>query len=145
MGGKVQMTSEEFAKTREELNAACEALLLSKGRDYTDGKDRLYNFKQLGELLGVSPLQIWAVYTYKHFISIMNYVKTGTVQSEAIEGRFQDLRNYIDLGYGLVQDAKPLEEPFNPEDFKGSNGPTGCGCEFCIGDVSSDHVSKFGG
>jgi hypothetical protein len=99
------MDNATFVKVRTELNDECESLLLKKGADYTMNEDRLSNFKEVAALIGITPLQVWAVFTLKHFFSIMNFVKSGKLQSESIESRFQDVRNYTDLGYGLVKEA----------------------------------------
>lgn len=103
------MTQDEFNQLRSELNARCEELLDCKGQDYTDGKDRLHNFRTIAQEAGISALQAWHVYAYKHWKSICNFVRNGQVQSESIETRFQDLRNYLDLGYALLKDAEPPE------------------------------------
>jgi hypothetical protein len=114
------MTNQEFNEIRAKVEAECTKLLVSKGADYTDGKDRLHNFKVIATELGVSPLIAWFVYAYKHWKSIARYVQNGRTQSESIQGRFYDLRNYLDLGLALLaelEDAKahaPIYvSPFN--------------------------------
>jgi len=106
------MTNEEFIKVRNSLNHLCETTLLNKGKEYTVGsEDRLANFKSLSKSLGLSPLQVWAVYWKKHVDSILNYVREGKTHSEPIHMRFVDCRNYIDLGLALINDAN-----INPKD-----------------------------
>ena len=100
------MNAVQFEKCRAELNAACEQLLLTKGADYTSNKDRMSNFKEVAAFIGVSPMQVWAVYMLKHLFAVMSYIRKGQTASEPVETRFQDLRNYIDLGYGLDQEEK---------------------------------------
>lgn len=95
------MDRKTFNNNRLSLNEYCEQLLDVKGNDYTTGGDRLDNFKKVAEMVGVTPLQVWAVYSMKHIFALLKYVRSGAVQSEPIEGRFADARNYIDLGYGL--------------------------------------------
>src|SRR5262245_30775383 len=104
------MNAKDFADLRGKFNEECEALLLTKGQDYTSNADRLSNFKEVAAMIGVSPLQVWAVYALKHWFAILNYVKRGKVESEAIESRFADERNYIDLGYGLLHDVPTQAE-----------------------------------
>lgn len=100
------MTPEQFESVRANIESSCLKLLVEKGADYTDGKDRLHNFKTISNDLGVSPLVAWFVYAYKHWKSIANYVRTGQSQSEDIRGRFMDLRNYLDLGLAIVTELE---------------------------------------
>lgn len=117
------MDRKTFNNTRLSLNEYCEQLLDVKGNDYTTGGDRLDNFKKVAEMVGVTPLQVWAVYSMKHIFALLKYVRSGAVQSEPIEGRFADARNYIDLGYGLhvervqtgVGPNKQMELPFKED------------------------------
>jgi len=97
------MTPREFDEFRTQFNLDCEKVLLSKGHDYAGENDRHRNFKQAAEAAGVSPLTVWAIFMKKHWDSVMTYVREGGVQSEPILERFKDLRNYIDLGAGLVK------------------------------------------
>jgi hypothetical protein len=81
-------------------------ILDTKGPDYSNSDDRLANFKRLGSLLGIPPIQVWAVYAMKHMDAIMTYAKSGKVESEEITGRFLDLANYAVLGAALVQESQ---------------------------------------
>jgi len=101
------MTFEEFDKLIEENHRRRQTIMAPKGRDYTTGDgDRLSNFKQLAELLGISPMQVWATFFMKHITAILSYVREGKVESEGIEGRFDDAANYLDLGDGLRHDLE---------------------------------------
>jgi len=102
---------QQFEKLRNELNQLCEDLLLKKGNDYTDQQDRLYNFREVAKLLGVSPMLVWSIYATKHFIAVLNYAKNGTLESEKIEMRLADLRNYVDLAYGLIKSDNDSQTP----------------------------------
>lgn len=77
-----------------------------KGDEYTIGLDRLYNFTSVAEKLGLTPMQVWAVYAAKHFYAILNYAKTGTEGLEGIESRLADLAVYCKLGRLLVRKAR---------------------------------------
>jgi hypothetical protein len=75
-----------------------------KGQDYTmQSEDRLYNFKTIADMVGITPMQVWAVFWLKHVFAIVNYAKGGR-ESEPIEGRFVDNENYSYLGRGLVEE-----------------------------------------
>ena len=104
------MTNDEFGKFRERLNAECEELLLKKGSDYSGMNDRHRNFKEAGASAGVSPLVAWWIFFKKHLDAIATYVREGKVQSEPIQERFKDARNYLDLGAALVKDTEKAVE-----------------------------------
>jgi len=100
------MRQNDFDKMFEESITAMRSLLCSKGADYSDDNDRLSNFKIIADLVGITPLQVWAVYKLKHTIAIMNYVKKGKLESEPIESRFFDENNYGMLGLGLIKEKE---------------------------------------
>ena len=82
-------------------------MIISKGHDYTVGngdEDRLWNFKIVAGLLGITPMQALGVYWLKHILAICTYIKTGNVESEDIDGRFLDESNYNLLGRALIND-----------------------------------------
>lgn len=79
-----------------------------KGIDYTIGNaDRLYNFKSIAEIIGITPEQVWAVYFWKHVCAVLSWAKTGRVESEGIKGRFIDIANYAKLGRLIAEEGKP--------------------------------------
>ena len=103
------MTADQFTALVLQARARQDRLLDVKGADYTrKNADRLWNFKQTAREVGITPLQCWAVYAGKHWNSIMAYVQTGKVESEAIEGRLDDLSNYLFLLEGLLQETLPI-------------------------------------
>jgi len=125
------MNSKQLVTLRDDLNTACEEVLVSKGADYAgEGaeKDRLANFKVVAELLGMfnvnvgTPEGAWAVYFLKHVFAILGYIGQRT-ESEPIKMRFVDARNYLDLGYALVVEGEEVDtdtnnikwaEPYSP-------------------------------
>ena len=78
-----------------------------KGKEYTQGNDRLDNFKRLGKELDLDPKKILWIYLKKHLDSICSFIKTNQVFSEEpIEGRIKDARVYLALLRGLIEDQK---------------------------------------
>jgi hypothetical protein len=98
------MNNKDFTKAINELEKTANSILKVKGDEYTLGKgeqDRHTNFKEVANLLGLQPKQVWAVYWMKHVFSILSWVKGGNFGSEPSINRFADERNYSYLGYGL--------------------------------------------
>ena len=105
--GRTPLVSSEFDKIVVTARQRQDHLLKVKGDDYTRHEpDRLSNFKRAAAGLGISPLQVWAVYASKHWDALLAFVKTGKAESEAIEGRFDDLANYLYLGEALIKEEE---------------------------------------
>ena len=105
------MIQKEFDDVVRMARARQDALLATRGADYTRrAADRLVNFKTTATDVGVSPIQVWAVYASKHWNAIMTLVQTGKVESEAIEGRLDDLCNYLYLLEGLLKERPQRED-----------------------------------
>lgn len=95
-----------FNDLRDRLNQQCEVLLGTKAADYAREGDRLDNFKRVADTLGLTPLEVWAVYFQKHIIAIQKFVREDGLADESLESRFVDARNYIDLGWALVNEGE---------------------------------------
>lgn len=102
------MTNNDFYIMLKKMVAEEETVMVSKGKEYTIGSDdKLKNFKDVAQRLGLHPMQVWSVYFHKHIASIDNYIKDGIEASnEGIEGRIMDARNYLALLAGLVSEHK---------------------------------------
>ena len=99
------MKTEEFFKFFEELHETEKKIMIEKGHDYTRGdEDKLANFKRTAKECGITPLQVWFVFVHKHWDSICTYIQKGCVSSEPIEGRFNDIRNYMALGLAIIKE-----------------------------------------
>lgn len=100
------MDTATFNKLVDRARMRQDQILKVKGNDYTRHEaDRLSNFKRSAAAIGLSPLQVWAIFLNKHLDAIMAYVKTGRVESEGIQGRFDDVQNYMYLGEALIEEA----------------------------------------
>ena len=114
------MTNRQFETMVRNFRERQDKLILTKGHDYTVGngeEDRLWNFKFVADMLGISPLQALGVYWLKHVLAICTYIKLGKVESEDIDGRFLDESNYNLLGRALINDilGNPFEEILGPD------------------------------
>ena len=101
------MTSTEFDQLVQGARERQDQLLKVKGDDYTRHEDdRLSNFKRSGASIGLSPIQVWAIFINKHIDAVMAFVKTGRTESESIQGRLDDIVNYCYLGEALVRETR---------------------------------------
>ena len=93
-------------------DSVCELLDLAyrieqaKRPGYTqDSNDVLANFKKAAEMNGVTPMQAWGTYFYKHVAAILSYAKDPDIpQAEELSGRFADAINYLKLGYHMINE-----------------------------------------
>ena len=98
------MTAEKFLDLLQESRDRRDGIMLGKGVEYQTTADFLANFKQVADMVDVTPLLVWAIYFHKHVCSIMKYVQTGKDSAEGIESRFDDCANYLALGWALIQE-----------------------------------------
>ena len=78
-----------------------------KGKEYTQGNDRLDNFKRIAKELDLDPKMVLWIYLKKHLDSICSFIKYNqTFSKEPIEGRIKDARVYLALLRGLIEDQK---------------------------------------
>lgn len=105
------MTNKQFSQLIQQFRRDQDKLIKFKGHDYTIGgnQDRLFNFKWVAKVLGISPLQVLSVYWLKHVLAILTYIKTRGVKSESVLSRFLDENNYNLLGYALIRDILKLK------------------------------------
>ncbi len=85
-----------------ELDKGCKQIIAEKRKVYTQGSHNvLRNFQEVARLTGQTAGQVLAVYWAKHLISCMNALCKPHITDSEIATRFQDARNYLDLGYVL--------------------------------------------
>lgn len=144
------MRSKEFDQVRERLNDYCDGILGIKGEAYArdeqlEAADRLGNFKRTAEGVGADPLQVAGILLMKHVDALLTWVMEMsegpsvirafvtsaspsspppfvlTAGGEPIEGRFADIRNYVDLMFGLA--VERAQQVADREDVDEVEGP----------------------
>lgn len=102
------ITASELENLQRALRVREDELLKVKGVDYTrGGPNRIANFIEAGEALGLDPRIIWMVYFHKHITAVAAWAATGHVESESLFDRFADIRNYCLLGLALDRASRP--------------------------------------
>jgi hypothetical protein len=97
------VTRDDFKTFYKNLTSEAWSIVELKGGDYAKGEDQFDNFRRGAASLGLTPLQVWAVYWLKHVDAILTVVGGG-VPSEPVRGRFIDLINYSALGAALLKE-----------------------------------------
>lgn len=99
------MKRHDYVLLQDQVFERVRELGRSKGRDYAGDADALANFKRHGQILGLSPLVIWAVYAGKHWDAVMAYIREpDRATSEPIQGRIDDLVTYLTLLTALIEE-----------------------------------------
>jgi hypothetical protein len=106
------MTFTEFDTLLESMFDEMRAMSTGKGIEYANNDaDRLANFKEIANEIGVSAEVVCYVYMMKHMRAIASYVKCGKVHSgEGIEGRIRDAQLYLALLNGLIVEKQREED-----------------------------------
>jgi hypothetical protein len=103
------LNAADYDKHAQELETYARKVTLDKRPAYTQGNvDVLWNFKNVGQRLGLKPGDVLLVYLEKHLDAIRSALtKPELPQAEEIKGRFADAINYLKLGYALIQETAP--------------------------------------
>ena len=103
------MKAKEYKKLRDEFILDTFVLSDVKRVEYTEGNHNdnvLWYFENIADKVNLTPLQVLSVYYQKHNSSINNYLKDGKEYSEPIEGRIQDMINYLLLMVAMLRKYK---------------------------------------
>jgi hypothetical protein len=101
------MNTATFTVYRNLLNKHCEDLLKVKEQEYADGtEDRLIQFKLAAALQQTTPIKALLGMMVKHETSIHSM---GSVSFDMWKEKLGDLRNYVDLLWALVHEAKEVD------------------------------------
>jgi hypothetical protein len=109
------MSNKELYELMKATFSKCEEIARAKGADYTVGsQDALANFKGVGLDMDIPPQVACWIFMNKHYKAITNYVKSrGKSQSEPIDGRIDDLINYLVLLKGLIKEEEHRKGAIN--------------------------------
>lgn len=89
--------------------ADCMTMIRVKNADYSQGEqkgDRIAAFRRISRDIDVPMTKVWAIFCQKHWGAIMRFVKEGQVESEPIDGRINDVINYMVLLGAIIGDEK---------------------------------------
>ena len=92
------MNKKQYEEMRTKFIEDTFKLSDSKRIEYTEGNHNdnvLWNFDSISSNLGIAPIEVLSVYLSKHISSLFSYFKTRKTYSEPIEGRVQEIINYV--------------------------------------------------
>lgn len=100
------MTFEDFAKIREQMKIEEDKIETTKALEYTNGKDRFFNLKELGAELDIDPKKVLWLFLKKHLDGIKRFIVTGEQPSESVQERIKDARVFLSLLRGMVEEKQ---------------------------------------
>ena len=96
------MLPEKFEKLCSEFMEEESRLMDWKAGEYSDGEDRLQNFREIADFMDCKKSEVALMYLLKHIQSIKNAVKEDKVkwhwqstEGEGTKQRVADSRNYL--------------------------------------------------
>lgn len=109
-------TPKRFNELCEEFTKQEEALLDWKAEEYSEGVDRLQNFREIADFTGTNNSSVALLYLLKHIQSISLAVRTNkyiwkweTESYEGLKQRIADARNYLLLLAACLDEEKESE------------------------------------
>jgi hypothetical protein len=103
------MKSEElYSLIEKDILPQCFEIMKTKGESYSGLEDKLGNFKRIAKTLNLSVEQVWYVYFAKHMDALQSYLRGEYKDSEKIQGRIQDLINYLFLLTGILKEQNKI-------------------------------------
>ena len=103
------MKTEEFNKLLEERIEKTKLILANKANEYASGGDRLYNFKEAGCKLNITPEKALQGIKVKHDVSVDDLIRWAEISpdkltEEIINEKIGDSINYLILLEALLKE-----------------------------------------
>lgn len=98
------MNQKEFIETKKYILEKALDIMNAKQPEYTNKSiDVLHNFKSTAESIGITPMEVWAVFFNKHIQAILSHAGDPYMhQAEPIDSRYADAINYLFLGFAML-------------------------------------------
>ena len=104
------MSNEEFKKVVENRFRFISDLLISKSEEYSDGVDKLYNFKRAGQINKSTPERALWGFQLKHYTSLSDIIdnidKGIYPNTDKLQEKISDEISYLLLLEALIQENK---------------------------------------
>ena len=105
------MTFKEFDEYQATLMKKANHLMNTKGREYTDDKDRFDNFNQEARDLNINRLIVAEIFLDKHIRAIKSFIRNKKeISDEKIQDRIIDAINYLKLIGGMIHEENMIIE-----------------------------------
>lgn len=104
------MKSDTFLNQVHDTNTRRELLLQKRGQEYAKDSDQLSSFKEMSAIWNtLHPSQLLSPTDIAEILVILKLMRFANLRSSAfssLDDTMQDLHNYLDLTYALINEAK---------------------------------------
>ena len=106
------MNQKEFIETKKYILEKALDIMNAKQPEYTNKSiDILHNFKSTAESIGITPIEVWAVFFNKHIQAILSHAGDPYMhQAEPIDSRYADAINYLFLGFAMLVEEQSKKD-----------------------------------
>lgn len=106
------MTKIEFDFLLDSIQSAEREVRSAGQREYAGDDGNVFaNFDRVASHLGIDRKRVLLVYALKHLDGITSYVNGHKSQREDVRGRIKDLRMYMALLWGMIEEDDRHIEP----------------------------------
>lgn len=107
---EIIMTKDQFSTLLQSIQSAECQVREDEQKEYAHDESNVFaNFDRVARALQLDRKQVLLVYALKHWDGIVSYVGGHKSQREDVRGRIKDLRMYLALLWGMVEEENPLD------------------------------------
>ena len=100
------MNATKFTEVVDNQLSRCRSVLLQKGNLYSEGDDRLGNFKKAANLQGTTPTTALLGIYSKHIVCLSDLIPSSAVAIEQWDKTITDSINYLLLLRALIEEGR---------------------------------------
>lgn len=105
------MNRGDFAVLLSHIQGEERAVREAGQKEYAREEENAFaNFERVADLLGLDRKTVLMVYALKHLDGIMSYLDGHESQREDVRGRIKDLRMYLALLWGMIDEEDGVEK-----------------------------------
>lgn len=113
------MTKDRFSTLLSTIQSAEVQVREDGQKEYAHDESNVFaNFDRIADSLQLDRKQVLLVYSLKHWDGIVAYVNGHKSQREDVRGRIKDLRMYLALLWGMIEEEDPIKPIFSVEDAR---------------------------
>lgn len=113
------MTKDQFSLLLSSIQLAELQVCEDGQKEYSHNESNVFaNFDRVADSLKLDRKQVLLVYALKHWDGIVSYVGGHKSQREDVRGRIKDLRMYLALLWGMVEEENPIQPIVSTEEVR---------------------------
>jgi hypothetical protein len=97
---------DKFSELLDRIQSDEKSVRESGQQEYARGEDAFGNFNRIAESISLDRKIILSIYAAKHWDGILSWLDGNKSQREDIRGRIKDLRMYLALLWGMIEEEE---------------------------------------